>query len=83
MYEGIMKKQRSNVITVSEEVNFKCDLERFYTKRTIEHTQDVLSRDQFKKVKEIRNNPQTVKRIADKNNVFEIRNSQYYNDCKS
>ena len=69
------------MITVSEEDNFKCELERFGTKHIIDHTRDVLSRDQYRKIKEKRNNPQITIRKADKSNVFVIPNSQYYNDC--
>ena len=32
MYEDTKEKQRSNLITFSEEENFKCEMERFSTK---------------------------------------------------
>ena len=81
LYEDIRKKQRSNMITGSEEDSFKCELEPFSTKHIIDHTRDVLNRDQYRKVKVIRNKTQIAIRKSDKRNVSVILNSQYYNDC--
>ena len=82
IYEHIRKKQRSSLITVWEEQNFKCKLERFGTKHIIDNTQNILGKDQYKKIETIPNNPHNAIRKLDKGNVFVLLNSQYYNDGK-
>lgn len=80
LYENIKEKVRSRVINVSNEENLKCELERFGTKRVVDHTRDLLTPEDYNKFKELRNNDQIAIRMADKTNIFVILNSQFYAD---
>ena len=80
MYDDRREKQRSKLITVSEVNIFKCELERSGAQRIRDHRLDVLNKDQYKKVRELRNNPHIAIRKAYRSNAFVILNSQCYNN---
>ena len=79
-YENVREKVRSNDLTIAEEDAFKCELERFGTKRVLDRTHDIITKDQYRKIKEFRSDPRIVIRKSDKGNNFVILNKQYYDE---
>ena len=79
-YENVREKVRSNDLTIAEEDAFKCELERFGTKRVLDRTQDIITRDQYRKIKEFRSDPRIAIRKSDKGSNFVILNKQYYEE---
>ena len=46
LFEDIKEKARANKVSLTNEVALKCELERFGTKPIVDHTQNLLSKDQ-------------------------------------
>ena len=64
--------------TISDEDKLKCELIRFRLKERPNFNKDLITKEQYTKLKELRNNNTIVLREADKNNTFVILNSKDY-----
>ena len=69
LYEDIKETEKSKKLCISNEDDFKCELERFGTKAVQDHTKDILSREQYEKIKSFNSNASIITRKADKSNI--------------
>ena len=54
--------------------------QRFGTKRVLDRTHDIITKDQYRKIKEFRSDRRIVVKKSDKGNNFVILNKRYYED---
>ena len=57
-----------------------CELKRFDLKERQNHSKDLLTKEQYEKIKDFKNNPNIIIRKADKSNTFVIMDKTDYND---
>ena len=78
LYENIKEKHRSNEVTIENEESLKSSLERFGMKTPKNFTKDLLTKEQYDKIKCFNLNKDIVTRRADKSNAFVILDKTYY-----
>jgi hypothetical protein len=78
LYDDIRDKQRSNTLTIENDDIIKCELERFGMMKPSNFQRDVLSKEQYQKIRDFNSNTSITVRKADKSNVFVILNSDDY-----
>ena len=78
LYENIKEKEKQKSLTIVNDVCLKSDLEKFGMKRISNFHKDLLTKEQYKKVKEFNQNENIITRKADKSNVFVILDKDYY-----
>ena len=78
LYYNIKQKEKSKEITIENDEQLRCDLKRIGLRHTIDYNKDVLTKEQYQKVKEFRNNENIIVRKADKSNTFVIMNRKDY-----
>ena len=66
--------------TITDEDRLKCELKRFGLKERPNYSKDLITKEQYTKLKELRNNNAIVIRKADKNNTFVILNREDYKE---
>ena len=78
MYENIKEMQKSKKLVISDDNALKSELERFGMKNIRDNTRDLLTKEQYKKVKDFNNIDSIVTRKADKSNTFVILDKEFY-----
>jgi len=80
LYDDVKEKEKSKNIIIVNEEELKSDLETFGMKSVKEYLPDVLTGEQYRKVREFNRIDSIVTRKADKSNAFVILDKSYYND---
>jgi len=80
LYERICDLSSSKSIVVGNDEVLRSELERFGLRRNKSFESDLLTRDQYDKVKKFASDPSIVIRKADKSNIFVILDRKYYDD---
>ena len=78
LFEDVKELEKSKKVLVHNEEDLKCELERFGTKEIRDRTKDILTREQYKLIKEFNQDPSIITRKADKSNVYVILDKEYY-----
>lgn len=78
LYENIKEKVKMNKIKLVNDENLKSDLESFGMKQHRNYNKDLLTKEQYAKVKQFNQIDNIVTRRADKSNVFVILDKSYY-----
>ena len=79
LYDSIEEKCKNKELIIKDEEVLKCELKRFGFRKVNHHaTNDILTKDDYAKIKEFRNNDNIIIRKADKSNIFVIMNSKDY-----
>ena len=78
LYENIKEKEKCKKVLVPEDEALKSELERFGMRNVQDYNKDVLTKNQYKKIKEFNTIESIVTRKADKNNVFVILDKEFY-----
>ena len=78
LYQSIQKKEKEQEITVNNHEQLRCELKRFGLQQTRDYNSDLLTRSQYKALKEFRENNDIVIRKADKTNGVVVLNKDDY-----
>ena len=78
LYENIKEKEKQKRVTIVDDACLKSDLEKFGMKKVNHFHEDLLTKEQYKMVKEFNQNDSIITRKADKSNVFVILDKDYY-----
>ena len=79
LYENIERNIKDNLIIVQDDEKLKCDLKRHGLRDMQNHQLvDLLTKEQYKSIKEFRDNNDITIRKADKSNIFVILNREAY-----
>ena len=80
LFEKIKEKEKNNEITIVNEDLLKSELERIGVKKNHKMHKDLLTREQYNKIKDFNKIDSIITRKADKSNVFVILDKIYYNN---
>jgi hypothetical protein len=78
LYDSIKQKQSSSDLRILDEEELRCDLKQIGLRRIVDHNKDLLTKDQYRKIKEFSNREDVIIRRADKSNTFVIMKSETY-----
>ena len=56
LYEDMKETEKRKILCISNEDDFKCELERFGTEALHNHTKDTLSKEEYERVKSFNSN---------------------------
>ena len=78
LYEDICEGKRNNTVTVENDDELKCQLERFGLQSPRDFQQDLLTREQFQKIRNFNSIDSIIVRKADKSNIFVVLDKDMY-----
>ena len=71
-YQGVKNKMERRAVTVEDEDRLKSELKTFGLKKSKQYEKDILSPEDYKKLKQLLKDDDIITRKADKSNVFVI-----------
>lgn len=80
LYSDIKRERSSHNVFIDNEETLKAELKVFGLRNRVDHSRDLLSKEQYAAIREFVNKPDIIIRKADKSNVFVIMDTTYYQE---
>ena len=78
LFQDITNLSKQNKIIINNEERLKCELKRYGLKTSKDFSKDLITKEQYKKIKEFIIRDDIIFRKADKSNTFVIMNKHVY-----
>ena len=78
LYKSVRDLRNDGIVEVDNDDLLRCELKRFGLQNVHDYNKDIITREQYLKVKEFNDNPKIIVRKADKNNTFVVLNTDDY-----
>jgi hypothetical protein len=78
LYNSIKTKSTAGEVAIANDEELRTDLKQVGLRNVIDHNKDILTKEQYQKLKTFRSNNEIVIRKADKSNTFVIMNRLEY-----
>ena len=78
LYEEVKAKERNGLVNIENDEGLQCELKRIGLQPIIDYNSDLLTKQQYKKLRELKENENIIIRRADKSNTFVIMKKEAY-----